>query len=189
MSFLWVNKLIFFPVCVRVCFVYSNRIPLCVPVFCGEFDDQHIDCSLQQRVFCYRGVVSHLCLHAGRNAVCHPSDRLRVRLSCFQCREENHLFVCHLIPELFYKAFTWWIQPCFCVKKSGAAALVCRQLTKPVLQGRCSKSVLYFQEINTEDFFFLLLQHLQMKNLSFCHLTVVYSDFYQTRGKKCWPKA
>lgn len=107
----------------------------------------------------------------------------------FQCREENHLFVCHLIPELFYKAFTWWIRLCFCVKKSGAAALVCRQLTKPVLQGRCSKSVLYFQEINTEDFFFLLLQHLQRKNLSFCHLTVVYSDFYQTRGKKCWPEA
>lgn len=41
----------------------------------------------------------------------------------------------------------------FVSKKSGAAALVCRQLTEPVPQGRCSKSVLYFQEINTEDFF------------------------------------
>lgn len=60
----------------------------------------------------------------------------------------------------------------FVSKKSGAAALVCRQLTEPVTQGRCSKSVLYFQEINTEDFSFQLLQHLQMKNLCFCHLTV-----------------
>lgn len=144
--------------CVRACFVYSNRIPLCFPIFCGEFDDQHIGRSLQQRVFCYRGVVSHLCLHAGRSAVSRPSDRLRVRLSCFQCRKENHLFVCHLIPELFYKAFTWWIQPCFCVKKSGAAALVCRQLTEPVLQD------------------------LQMKNLCFCHLTAQW--LLSNKGEK-----
>lgn len=154
----WVNKLIFFPaaVCVCVCvfFFFLNRFPLCLSVFCWEFDNQHVDCSLQHRVFCYGGMVSHLCLHAVRNDVSRPSDRLRVRVSC--SRTGRKITCLCVSTYLLNKALTGWIQWGFYVKKSGAAALVYRRVTKPVQwvcyersTGRCWKSALRFHEIST----------------------------------------